>query len=58
MWMPKFLLVFLVGNVVYGASGNFDPNWNLWKSKINERTQTMSEVAREDLHDRGKNLQI
>ena len=56
MWMPKFLLAFLIGNVVCSASDNVDPDSNSWKSKINERAQTVSEVAREDLHDTGKNF--
>ena len=58
MWMTKFLLVFLIGTVVYSASDNVDPESNSWTSKINEREQKGSELAREDLQDTGKNWKI
>ena len=53
--MLKFVLVFLTGNVVYISSGNFVPNFDSWNSKINEGVDKVSELAREDLQDVGKN---
>lgn len=54
MLMPKFILIFVIGNVVDISSGKFVSNPESWKLKFDEGRQKEVEQSREASLDAGK----
>ena len=54
MLMPKFILIFVIGNVVDISSGKFVSNPESWKLKFDEGRQKEVALSRKASLDAGK----